>query len=251
MKNQYFGDVYDYVKYGLLRQLNCRGRVSAVVCWMLTENVDRRDGNRVNYLQEPEEWRAFDPPVFDCLRTAVIDRKERNIRAVEESGLLSNTSFYSPLLTDGADERRGYFDGFLKFSRGKELVFFDPDNGLEIKSVKYGRKGASRYLFLREVSQSFCAGHSLLVYQHMPPKPRGPFISDLASRLMRETGSESVYVFHTQRVAFFLVPQSEQQRQFAEIASRVHINWGGLLNTRRYTVKNGTMTTRSLPGVMS
>ena len=251
MKNQYFGDIYDYIKYGLLRQLNSRGRVSTAVCWMLTENVDRRDGNSVNYLQEPETWRAFDPPVFDCLRTAVLDRNERNIRTIEESGLLSNTSFYSPLLTDGVEERRRYLDGFLKFSRGKELVFFDPDNGLEIKSVKYGRKGASRYLFLREVSQSFCASHSLLVYQHMPPKPRDPFISDLASRLMRETGSESVYVFHTQRVAFFLVPQTDQVNQFGEIASRVQISWGGLLNTRRYTVKNGTMATINLPGIMS
>ena len=82
---------------------------------------------------------------------------------------------------------------FLAFSKGRELVFFDPDNGLEIKSVKYGRKGASRYLFMREVSQSVSAGHSLLAYQHMPPKPREPFISDLASSLVRETGSESVY----------------------------------------------------------
>ncbi len=251
MKNQYFGDIYDYIKYGLLRQLSCCGKVSTAVCWMLTENVDRRDGRRVNYLQEPEAWRAFDPAVFDCLRTAVLDRKERNIRAVEDSGLLLNTSFYSRLLTDSSDERRRYFDGFLESSRGKELVFFDPDNGLEIKSVKYGRKGGSRYLFLREVSQSFCAGHSLLVYQHMPPKPRDPFISDLANRLIRETGSESAYVFHTQRVAFFLVPQSEQQRQFSEIASRVHINWGSLLNAKRYTVKDGNMTRKDLPRVMS
>ena len=250
MKNQYFGDIYDYIKYGLLRQLSCCGKVSTAVCWMLTENDDRRDGHRVNYLQKPEAWRSFDPPVFDCLRAAVLERKERNLKALEESGLLSNTIFYSPLLTDGSDERRTYFDGFLAFSRGRELVFFDPDNGLEIKSVKYGRKGASRYLFLREVSQSFSAGHSLLVYQHMPPKPRGPFISDQVSSLIRESGSESVYVFHTQRVAFFLVPQSEQLSQFAEIASRVKINWGGLLNTRRFTVKNGTMTTRSLPTVM-
>ena len=130
------------------------------------------------------------------------------------------------------------------------MVFFDPDNGLEIKSVKYGRKGASRYLFLREVSQSFSAGHSPLVYQHMPPKPREPFIRDLVSSLNRETGSESVYVFHTQRVAFLLVPQSEQLSQFAEIASRVQLIWGGLLSTRRFTVKNGTMTTSILPTVM-
>ena len=149
MKNQYFGDIYDYIKYGLLRQLSCCGKVSTAVCWMLTENVDRRDGNRVNYLQEPEAWRAFDPPVFDCLRTAVLARNERNIRTIEDSGLLPNTSFYSPSLTDGPDERRTYFDSFLESSRGKELVFFDPDNGLEIKSVKYGRKGASRYLHHR------------------------------------------------------------------------------------------------------
>ena len=250
MKNQYFGDIYDYLKYGLLRQLSCFGKVSTAVCWMLTANDDRRDGRRVNYLEKAEAWRAFDPPVFDCLRTAVLDRKERNIRAVEESGLLSDTSFYSPLLTDGSDERRSYFDGFLEFSRGRELVFFDPDNGLEIKSVKYGGKGASRYLFLREVSQSFSAGHSLLVYQHMPPKPRDPFISDLVSSLIRETGSDLVYVFRTTRVAFLLVPQSNQVGRFAEIASRVQTRWGDLLKTRRYVVKNGTMTTRSLPTVI-
>ena len=250
MKNQYFGDIYDYIKYGLLRQLSCCGKVSTAVCWMLTEDDDRRDGHRVNYLHKPEVWRSFDPPVFDCLRDAVLDRKERNIRALERSGLLTDTIFYSSLLADGSDERRTYFDEFLAFSKGRDLVFFDPDNGLEIKSVKYGRKGASRYLFMREVSQSILAGHSLLAYQHMPPKPREPFISDLASSLIRETGSESVYVFHTQRVAFFLVPQRDQLNQFAEIASRVQITWGGLLSTRRFTVKNGTMTARSLPAVM-
>ena len=131
MKNQYFGDIYDYIKYGLLRQLGRCGKVSTAVCWMLTENDDRRDGHRVSYLHDAEAWRVFDPPVFDCLRTAILDRKERNIRVVEKSGLLPNTSFYSPLLTDGSDERQEYFDGFLEFSHGSALVFFDPDNGLE------------------------------------------------------------------------------------------------------------------------
>ena len=251
MKNQYFGDVYDYIKYGLLRQLNYCGKVSTVVCWMLTENDDRGDGQHVNYLQEPEVWRVYDPPVFDCLRTAVLDRQERNIGAVEESGLLLNTSFYSTLLTDSADERREYFDTFLEFARGKELVFFDPDNGLEVKSVKYGRKGASRYLFLREVSRAFCAGHSLLVYQHMPPKPRDPFINDLASSLMRETGSELVYVFCTRRVAFLLVPQMDHITWLAEIASRVQTNLSGLLDTWQYSPKIGPTTNRSISTVMA
>ena len=34
MKNQYFGDINDYVKYGLLRVFSATHRVA--VCWMLT-----------------------------------------------------------------------------------------------------------------------------------------------------------------------------------------------------------------------
>ena len=67
---------------------------------------------------------------------------------------------------------------------------------------------------------------------------------------MRETGSELVYVFRTQRVAFLLVPQSNQVGRFAEFASRVETKWGGLLDTRRYLAKNGILTTGSLPTVM-
>lgn len=245
MKNQYFGDIYDYVKYGLLRELSSYGKTSTAVCWMLTQNDDRKDGHRVKYLSEPAAWREFDPPVFDCLKSAVLERKERNVKIVEESGLLPNTTFYSPLLTDDSDERRKYFDGFVEFSRGSRLVFFDPDNGLEVKSVKFGRKGASRYLYLREVSQLFSAGHSLLVYQHMPPKPRDSFINSLVNNLMLETGSKSVYVFRTQVVAFLLVPQSNHAGQFEEIASRVQTRWAGLLDTRKYLVQNGTISTRS------
>ncbi len=234
MKNQYFGDMYDYIKYCLLRQLSFYGKISTAVCWMLTPNDEKRDGHRVDYLREPGRWRCFDPAVFDCLRSAVLESRQRSIRVLEKSGLLPSATFYSHVLPDVSDERRRYFDEFLKLSQGRQLVFFDPDNGLEIKSVKYGRKGASRYLFLREVSQSFSAGHSLLVYQHMPPKPRDPLIRDLARGLIRETGSQLVYVFRTPRVAFLLVPQTNEVRQFAESASIVQTKLGGLLTTQRY-----------------
>lgn len=234
MKNQYFGDIYDYIKYGLLRQLSSYGKLSTVVCWMLTQNNKRRDGHRTAYLRAPGSWRRFDPPVFDCLRTAVFDRKERNVRAIEKSGLLPECRFYSKLLTDGFAERRKYFDAFLDSARGKELVFFDPDNGLAVKSVKYGQKGSSRYIFWHEIKQSFSADHSLLVYQHMPPKPRDPLVRNLVRGLARSTGSGLVYVYRTQQVAFFLVPQLKQMEQFDEVASRIRATWGDLLEIEQH-----------------
>ena len=54
MKNQYFGDVNDYKKYGLLRYLGRSGRSNLAVCWSLTEDDSRSDGSRVRYLNDPE-----------------------------------------------------------------------------------------------------------------------------------------------------------------------------------------------------
>jgi hypothetical protein len=44
MKNQYFGDINDYRKYGLLRGLSNRGEIRTAVCWMLTTDDGRGDG---------------------------------------------------------------------------------------------------------------------------------------------------------------------------------------------------------------
>ena len=44
MKNQYFGDVNDYRKYGLLRVFANQAAFNIGVCWMLTPDDERRDG---------------------------------------------------------------------------------------------------------------------------------------------------------------------------------------------------------------
>lgn len=229
MKNQYFGDIYDYLKYGLLRQLSCYGQVSTAICWMLTEDDGRRDGHRIDYLYQPEKWSKFDPALFKHLRRQILERKLRNVRAIEERHLLPNSRFYSDGLTDDPTERHRYFEKFLEFARVAALVFFDPDTGVEVKSVKYGRKGSSRYLFWDEVEQAFSAGHSLLVYQHMPPKPRQPLLGSLVCGLARSTHAGLVYVYRTKRVSFLLVPQTAQIEHFNRAASRVRATWGGIL----------------------
>ena len=43
MKNQYFGDINDYRKYGLIRLLADGGKIKAGVCWMLTPDDTRTD----------------------------------------------------------------------------------------------------------------------------------------------------------------------------------------------------------------
>ncbi len=51
MKHQYFGDINDYRKYGLLRQLSNFGQIATSVCWMLTPDAPGNvDGQKLAYL---------------------------------------------------------------------------------------------------------------------------------------------------------------------------------------------------------
>jgi hypothetical protein len=50
MKDQYFGDVNDYRKYGLLRALSSVTRLPIGVCWLLTGPDSRSDGEFRRYL---------------------------------------------------------------------------------------------------------------------------------------------------------------------------------------------------------
>ena len=57
MKNQYFGDIHDYRKYGLLRAIIEGGELKLLVAWMLTPDDEGADGNIIGYLNDPDPWR--------------------------------------------------------------------------------------------------------------------------------------------------------------------------------------------------
>ena len=67
MKNQYFGDINDYRKYGLIRLLADSGVIRTGICWMLTPDDTSTDGRFTKYLDEPEEYKKFDPDLYDFL----------------------------------------------------------------------------------------------------------------------------------------------------------------------------------------
>lgn len=237
MKDRYFGDIYDYVKYSLIRQLADPEGSSTVVCWMLTKDNGGSDGRRTKYLREPEKWSSFEPTIFDFLRRQVMVQKTRNVRAIEKGKILPNCRFYSEILTDDSIQRQRYFDQFLGFSRGAPLVFFDPDNGLEVKSVKHGRRNSSKYLYLSEIERAIRAKHSVLIYQHLPPQPRRPFTGRVVRMLLRTCPSGIVYAIQSRKVAFFLVPQRDSLPRFRKAVSAIERTWAGVLTVSRHRRK--------------
>jgi len=226
VKNQYFGDINDYRKYGLLRLLTNGGRIKTAVCWMLTPDDGRSDGGRIKYLSEPGKWRDFDDALFDHLEEIVLHRGLRNVSEIENSDILPSCSFFSELVPDEREARAGYREGAIDSARGCALVFFDPDNGIEVRSKPVGRKDSSKYLYWHEIELFWKAGHSLLIYQHFPRVVRDPFIEAKARELADRTGAPLVISFRTSHVVFFLVPQPERRDYFCGRSEEVAGDWG-------------------------
>ncbi len=83
MKNQYFGDINDFKKYGILRALSDGGKIKIGVCWMLTPDNDKNEGKFISYIDKPNKWRKFDPALFDSLSYALKSLKNRNVGLAE------------------------------------------------------------------------------------------------------------------------------------------------------------------------
>ena len=229
MKNQYFGDEHDYRKYGLLRILVGEAKVG--VCWMLTPSDGRTDGQMLRYLEQPDKWRHFDPELFDHLYEHVVVKEVRSVQALEDAGVLHSASFYPRLLEDAAPKRLEYFAELSDNFQDVDLVFFDPDNGFETTSIPPGRKNSNKYLYWYEFTETYKAGHSVLVYQHFPRKPRTEFIQQIAGRMQVETSAPTIYAFRTTGVVFLLAPQPKHMAYFSRQANLVPTAWAGQIYT--------------------
>ena len=214
MKNQYFGDINDFRKYGLLRSLLRAGNVKLLIAWMLTNADHKRpgDGNFTRYLNEVDKYSACDPELHGWLRRWVHEEGTRAVSLIEDSDLLGDTTFYSEGVPDGHNGRQRWAKGLYGAARGANLVFLDPDNGIEIPSKPCGRKDSSKYVFWAEIEGLWRDGKSLLIYQHFTRTTRDGFIQtkvrDLKYHLCDPQPCQ-VSAFITPNVLFLLALQEQ------------------------------------------
>ncbi len=171
MQNKYIGDKGDFGKYLLLKKL-CGDKLHLGVNWCLVpddfDNQDNNDGKFTSYLHENAESSIYsnvDSELFKKLQELLKSGK-RCISFVERFNILpSNTYFFSELISSGT-YRYIWHDKSLKQLESCDVIFYDPDNGLEVKSCGKLSSNAVKYVFYDEIRDTFRAGKSIIIYQH-------------------------------------------------------------------------------------
>ena len=227
MKNQYFGDINDYRKYGLLRALQSDGQGNLLVAWMLTPDDGGRDGGFRSYLKDSDRWRRYDPPLFDSLVALHQAGSVPDVRIIERSGLLPNTSFFSAVVPDARSARDIWRKGLFDAARNVDLAFVDPDNGIEVPSKPVGRRGSSKYVAWDEIEVLWASGCSVLIYQHFRRERRQAFAERMLSELRRRTGAGFTEAFRTPQVLFMLAVQGRHELGVRAALPLLEQRWSG------------------------
>ena len=192
MQNRYVGDVGDFGKYGLLRFLSGETdpdggpRFRLGVVWYLTHDqthargrVTNGDGQHLGYLmrtrrEDKAEYRDCDPELWERLRDLIV-RDARCVHCVQDGGILPDDTLYHGTILEyqrgtNREVRRAsrlfWWRAAMLATRGADLVFLDPDNGLGVDARMYQADGP-KFLYMRDLEDVWAAGKSIVTYQHI------------------------------------------------------------------------------------
>ena len=230
MQNRYFGDVGDYGKYGLLRKLcgltSDGPQLSLGVVWYLVPDEGHNDdGKHISYLRKLS-YRPCDSYLFDGL-ILLLEDDHRSVSKIQQSDLLpKETTFFDTFLSyegmpiAGLENkqarlttRRKWLLDALDAVKNRDIIFLDPDNGFEVKSVKRHADKGVKYIFWNEAEQFSDETKTLVIYHHLnrTMKSRDQIMVKLAEFSSKMPRGDTVIPLLFKRGShrvFFIVPAS-------------------------------------------
>lgn len=249
MKNQYFGDVNDYIKYGLLRVLSQATRVG--VAWMLTPDDDRTDGPSRTAYRKDLAWREHYPDSFHRLARLAAQPSARNVELFRRWDLVLRALDVEALLPEIADARGQWLAAALQALEPCPLVFFDPERAS--RSTRFRTAGAARAATCTGTRRSRRGrpGHSLLVYQHFPRESRETFVERLTDLASRRLAGARVASFRSDHVLFLLASRPEHAAALSRAAEEAARRWAGRLEVSSLAPPAGSRrrSRGRLPGI--
>lgn len=125
MRDQYAGDISDLLKFAFLRMLAGNDKRLGIA-WYYNANHDGRpDGKHIEHLSDAR-WSGLDREVHGALQRL----PERSVAALQDLKIWpENTVFHKEPVT-GKRGRAHWSKAMADALADRDLLFFDPDNGL-------------------------------------------------------------------------------------------------------------------------
>ena len=223
------------MKLAILRALSPGYRLG-VAWWLYPDESHNNDGRHVGYLQQPECWRHLDPDLFDALER-IVSSSVRLVSSLENSGLLGCAVFASdpiPVVPVQArpQARRKWFEKVKQTLGETDIIFVDPDNGLEPASFSVTSGAAGKSIAMSEVCELAGSNRCLVIYHHQT-RHKGGHVEEIehCGKRLRDIGFDRVDALRAKPYsprAFYLISAPDEVRlRAADLSAQWHglISW--------------------------
>lgn len=181
MQDRYAGDVGDFGKFALLRYLFANGSYRIGVIWYLFPNESHNnDGGHIGYAHE-RRFLDCDNDLGESLQKVLAGK--RSVASLEKAGVLpAKTVYFSELLDfhirhpsqtheDKGARENGRIDWLTNANQRVSdcnVLFLDPDNGLQIASCqKMNQMKSGKFAYYSEISVLAKDKQACVIYHHL------------------------------------------------------------------------------------
>ncbi len=148
---------------------------------------------------------ALTAGIFDFI-VEKIQTGKRTLVHIEESDHCKDIVFVNKHIEDQI-VRTTILDELCN-ANTSDIVFFDPDNGIEVNSTN--KKNVHKYVVWDELEKVFASGKSVLVYQHFSRSNREVFIQNKIDEIKKRIEADVMAVKVKHSVYFFVVHKKHQ-----------------------------------------
>lgn len=191
MQDRYVGDIGDYCKLGLLRALTwalAEFDLSLAINWYKTEPaadkpLTQNHGKFTEYLKIEKLkdcYIKYDEELHQQL-WEVIDNNSRDITSIDKS-IVNAKFYYDPV--PKSQKRKAWHDIAIEKLFDTNIVFLDPDNGIETEKMM-AKSPSPKHVLWPEIEEYYKRGQSVLIYQHKYRITDSDFIKNII-QLQRE-----------------------------------------------------------------
>lgn len=251
MQDRYVGD---FGKYGLLDFISSETKLKLGINWCLTSPTQKEkksdDGKFYDYLLSCTKYDTYckvsrkytqrikecDEELYKKLQKKIIDWLDlgknpeyRCLIRIEEGKILpARTIFYSRSLNK--TNRKEWLNNGIKSLSESELIFFDPDNSIDVKD----EGNSPKHIYCKEIRDFFKNGQSLIIYQHA--NRTGKFnnvLEDKKDNLIKNLGKINdnqiiCLIYKRGQVrAFFIIMQQKHSDSIEKAVDKFLEVWNG------------------------
>ena len=246
MKNQYVADSADFGKHGLLKALCHPGDEYkplhlGIVWYMTPDEVGEKKDAPHAYLNpdDPDApvYREADPALYTAM-VGINASQRLAVKGIATSGIHPETTCYfgervPPLQgKDTPKLRKAWAGRAFKATKECELVFLDPDNGLEPDRKKPGNTHP-KHARIDEIKPYLDRGQSVAIYQNLTmDKKMNHLVNEKLDEIERKLGCSAFAMLYaagrTQSwVSFIVIPAPEHRgRLRVRAETMTKTEWG-------------------------